>query len=125
MQRNDFIKALKKNFEDGLELMCKKNADYANDVDSFANFKRSELVKVPVERGVLVRIMDKVSRISNLIDAPPEVKDESIEQTLLDTMNYFNILLTYIQQKKELTADIGRIRENTKDLRGVFEKEMK
>ncbi len=110
MQRKDFIKALKKNFEDGLALMIIKNADYANEIASFANFKRSELVQVPVERGILVRIMDKISRISNLIDAEAQVKDESLEQTILDTMNYFNLLLTYIQYK-ELT-DVAE-HENT------------
>ncbi len=100
MKRDDFINALKQNFEDGITLMEQKNADYANEIDSFANFKRSELVGVGVERGILVRIMDKVSRISNLIHAEPKVKDESLEQTILDTMNYFNILITYIQYKE-------------------------
>ncbi len=99
MNRNNFIRALERNFEAGLALMISKNADYANEVDSFANFKRSELVKVPVERGILVRVEDKISRISNLLDTEPEVKDEDLEQTVIDTMNYFNILLTYIQQK--------------------------
>ncbi len=100
MNKINFLNALKHNFKDGLDLMTKKNADYANNTDAFANFKRSELVKVPVERGILVRIMDKVSRISNVLDAEPEVKDESLEQTILDTMNYFNILLTYIRYKE-------------------------
>ena len=97
MRRPDFVKALEKNFKDGLDLMIQKNCDYSDPNDSFANFKRSLLVGVPVERGMLVRIMDKVSRISNVLDADPEVKDESLEQTIMDTMNYFNLLLTYVQ----------------------------
>ncbi len=99
MEREAFIKAIEKNFRDGLDLMIKKNSDYAGVKDSFVNFKRSELVGVPVERGILVRTMDKISRISNVLDAPPEVKDETLEQTIIDVMNYFNLLLTYIQQK--------------------------
>ena len=99
MKKDDFLKALTKNFEEGMNLMIKKNADYSDPEDAFANFKRSEIVGVGVERGMLVRIMDKVSRISNVLHATPEVKDESLEQTITDTMNYFNLLLTYIQQK--------------------------
>ncbi len=109
MNRAHFIRALTKNFNDGLALMLKKNSDYANKTDSFANFKRSELVGVPVERGMLVRIMDKVSRISNVLDAEPEVQDESLEQTVIDTMNYFNLLLTYIQHKKKETGNAAKL----------------
>jgi predicted dithiol-disulfide oxidoreductase (DUF899 family) len=108
MKKQDFIEALKENFSEGLALMIKKNSDYANPKDSFANFKRSELVGVPVERGILVRIMDKISRIHNVLDATPEVKDESLEQTVIDTMNYFNILLTYIQQKEASNELAGK-----------------
>ncbi len=100
MKKAEFIKELTRNFEQGLALMIKKNSDYSDPEDAFANFKRSEIVAVPVERGMLVRIMDKISRISNVLDAEPEVKDESLEQTLIDTMNYFNLLLTYVQQKE-------------------------
>lgn len=100
MKRSHFLNALGNNFEAGLALMEKKTCDYADPEDAYANFKRSELVKVSVERGILVRIVDKLSRISNLIDAEPEVQDESLGDTLLDTMNYFNILLTYIQHKE-------------------------
>ncbi len=105
MTKEEFIKALSKNFEDGLKLMIKKNADYAGNGDCFANFKRSEMVKVPVERGILVRIIDKISRISNVLDAPAEVQDESLDQTVLDTMNYFNLLLTYIQHKEAMNEE--------------------
>lgn len=104
METDVFLQALKKNFREGLDLMIKKNSDYSRGTDAFANFKTSELVQVPVERGILVRIMDKVSRISNLLDGEAEVKDESLEQTVLDAMNYFNLLLTYIQQKETVNV---------------------
>jgi len=42
------------------------------------NFRNAEVVGVSVERGILVRMMDKVSRSSNLleVDAPNERREE-------------------------------------------------
>jgi hypothetical protein len=61
----------------------------------------SESVGVSVEKGILVRMCDKLSRIGNLIERNDHsVKDESIEDTLIDIMNYSNILLCYIQEKR-------------------------
>lgn len=81
--------------------MKKKNADYGGPIDPFNNFKNSEMVGVPMEKGILVRIMDKISRISILIDrnGPAEVVDEKIEDTILDGINYLNILLLRLQDK--------------------------
>jgi hypothetical protein len=74
-----------------------KNADYAGDDDPFANFRRSELVGVSVERGILVRMTDKLARVSNLLDKPAAVADESIGDTLDDFTNYAAILRAYLE----------------------------
>jgi len=45
---------------------------------------------------------DKMSRISNLIkDNKPQVKDESIEDTLVDLANYSIILSIYLKHERE------------------------
>jgi anti-sigma28 factor (negative regulator of flagellin synthesis) len=45
---------------------------------------------------------DKVSRIQQLIqNGKAEVKDESLEDTLLDLANYCHLLLAYLKEKRD------------------------
>ena len=98
--RERFINSMMANTEKALALVQRKTQDYATSYDPYKNFRMSESVGVSLERGILVRICDKISRISNLLDKESSVKDESIEDTLIDVMNYTNILLCYLQEKK-------------------------
>lgn len=88
-------------FEECMALTRRKNSDYTGDSDDpFANFRRSEVVGVPVEQGILVRIMDKISRITSYIEKGElEVKDESVQDTIQDAINYFSLLSGYIKMK--------------------------
>jgi len=100
---NVLLESMESTFKNCLEIAKKKNADYAGDTensDPFQNFKNSTVVKVSVERGILVRLMDKMSRISNLIDAEAKVKDESVYDTIDDAINYLSILKAYRQHGK-------------------------
>jgi len=78
-----------------------KNNDYggSND-DPFANFRNSTIAGVSVEKGILVRLMDKMSRISTLLDKEAMVKDEKITDTIEDAINYLAIMKAYITLKK-------------------------
>lgn len=98
--RGKFLNSMSQNALDALQLVIKKTQDYATIDDPYRNFRMSESVGVSVEKGILVRMCDKLSRIGNLIETnDPSVKSESIEDTLIDVMNYSNILLSYIKQK--------------------------
>jgi hypothetical protein len=100
--RDIFINSMIANTEAAMALVQKKTQDYATSYDPYKNFRMSESVGVSLERGILVRICDKISRISNLLDRESSsVKDESIEDTLIDVMNYTNILLCYLQEKRK------------------------
>lgn len=89
-------------FKECLEIMKKKNTDYATDSDPFSNFRNSQVVGVSIEKGILVRIMDKISRISNVLDkGGVTAVDENIESTILDAINYFGIILAYIKTSKK------------------------
>lgn len=101
MTRNDFLKELEETFKQGLELVKKKNADYAEDNDPFLNFRNSTAVGVSLDRGILVRSMDKMTRISHLLDRDGVVKDEKIDDTLLDLINYIAILKVYLNDKSK------------------------
>jgi len=79
----------------------RKNADYGgSNNDPYANFRNSTIAGVPVERGILVRLMDKMSRISTLLDKEAQVKDEAIEDTIDDAINYLAILKSYRKNNK-------------------------
>ena len=89
-------------FQHCLALMQKKNKDYAKENDAFANFRLSEMVGVGPERANLVRVADKLARISNLLDKENEVVDETIEDTIHDIVNYMAILKSMIKHKKDV-----------------------
>jgi len=86
------------------ELMRKKNADYAGrgGTEPFANFTRTEAMGIcSTERGMLVRMTDKMSRLSSFMESGEfKVKDESLQDTVLDMINYSVLLYAYLQDKQ-------------------------
>lgn len=86
-----------------VEITKAKNADYTGtNTDPFANFSIVEKLGIAsVEQGFLVRMMDKVSRINSFVQKGVlEVKDESVEDTLIDLANYSIILAAYIRSRR-------------------------
>jgi hypothetical protein len=71
--------------------MKKKNADYSEN-GPFQNFRFCEGIGVSAEKGILVRLGDKISRLSTLLSRPAQVTDESFEDTICDILNYTVIL---------------------------------
>lgn len=86
-----------------LELMKKKNADYAGSdgVNPFANFKRAEALGIcTTEQAFLVRMTDKMSRLSSFsAKGKLDVEDESVFDTLVDMINYSVLLAAYLKSK--------------------------
>ena len=74
-----------------IEIILQKNADYG---DSYANLG---------ERGLFVRVHDKVMRLQTLIweKKQPKVKNETIDDTIKDLTNYCLLWLHFRQQKKK------------------------
>lgn len=100
MTTQQYNEQLEQNFKDCLLISTAKNSDYADKDNPFKNFNLSaNVVGITVEKGIMIRLMDKMTRISNLLERENVVKDEKIEDTIKDAMNYLNILLTYLQQK--------------------------
>lgn len=97
---NPLIDDMEKTFIECLEISMRKNHDYGGtNKDPFANFQNSTLAGVSVEKGILVRLMDKMSRISTLLDKEEKVKEESINDTINDAINYLAILKSYRKNK--------------------------
>lgn len=112
MNQSEFFQSIEETFSTCLETAKKKNQDYAGDKDPFANFSRVETFGIcTVEQGVLVRITDKLARVSNLICSGknPAVADESVDDTLLDAINYLAILKAYRDSKR--SEDISVLKE--------------
>lgn len=101
MNRTTFSRTISEVFGKGLNIIDAKNDDYANSGDPFQNFRICKLINVPIARGIMVRLMDKIVRISNLLDKEPSVKDEAIEDTIIDAINYLAILYAWLQEEKE------------------------
>ena len=84
MNRAEQLAAVQK---EGYELFVKKNTDYG---DSFATYG-------PI--GVIVRIGDKISRLTSLSKNSIQlVDDESVRDTLIDLHNYAAMALMLIKE---------------------------
>jgi len=99
MNRGKFIQQFEKELESMINIVKAKNSDYAKEW-AFNNFELVEYLWVTsLEKWILVRMTDKISRISNLIDKEESVKDEKISDTLTDLSAYSLILKIYLNQK--------------------------
>ena len=85
------------------EVMQAKNADYAGHtgVQPFANFTRCENLNIcRTEIGMLTRMCDKFSRLISFVNSGQlKVKDESIQDTCVDLINYSILLYAYLAQQ--------------------------
>ena len=94
-----------------------KNIDYAQQKEPFSNFEMVESLKIcDIPTGILVRISDKIARIANLLkrNGKTAIKDEKLEDTLLDLINYSIILLSYYMYIND-SVDILDEREEKND----------
>ena len=87
------------------ELMKMKNHDYAGSGgdEPFANFTRSEAMGIcTTEQGFLVRVCDKLSRLSTFASSGElKVENESFQDAIMDIINYMVLFGGYLQSKNE------------------------
>lgn len=102
--REWFFKFQEDTFKNMSEITRKKNADYTgNGGDAFNNFTRVEVLGIAsTEQGFLTRMNDKFSRIISFMqNGELQVKDESVDDTLLDLANYCLLMAGYLKAKRE------------------------
>ena len=95
----DFEELTKKMYE----ITKAKNSDYCGDVSQpFKNFTMVETMGfATTEQGFCTRLTDKMMRIAGFVNnGTLEVKDESVEDTLLDCANYALLFICYLRSKK-------------------------
>ena len=106
MNRARLLTVHKELTDEARELSSRKNHDYSggkDDTHPFLNFTRCEAMGIcKTEAGILVRLTDKMSRLSTFITTGEfKVKDEALRDTVLDIINYAVILYAYTQSQKE------------------------
>jgi hypothetical protein len=103
MTKAEYIAFHKECTERMHKITLAKNADYTGSGDDpFANFRIVELIGVcSAEQGILTRISDKLARLSSFCQRGElSVKDESVEDSLLDLANYTILMAGYLRSKK-------------------------
>ncbi len=120
MNRAELFELHKSLCDKGLEIMRAKNQDYAGKSgDSpFQNFERSEVLGIPRELGLLVRVMDKICRIKSFIEAGTlAVKGEPVDDAILDIINYMVLLNGMIEETriKKLQDEINALRTSARE----------
>lgn len=93
-----------------IEVTKAKNADYTGgSADPFANFRQvGNFVHTPgvVEVGFFTRMSDKFSRIGSFITKGVlQVKDESVEDTLIDLANYCILFAGYLRSIRPINPN--------------------
>lgn len=81
------------------EIMFAKAHDYNVEEDVNANFKSYRMVGVSPVDGLLTRLVDKLCRLASISKKGSKVKDESVDDTIIDLINYAVILSHLLRDK--------------------------
>ena len=85
----------------GQEIMSAKNQDYTAGGGCFDNFRNAEVLGVPGELGLLIRVMDKLMRMKSfIVNGTLAVQSESVEDAIIDVINYMVLLAGMIKEKE-------------------------
>lgn len=103
MNQTEFADHIQTVFNRATELVRNKNTSYSDDANAFSNLELCENAGVcSVERGIMVRMFDKMGRISNLLgEASSQLEvEESIADSLMDLIGYAAILIVYRKSRE-------------------------
>jgi len=83
------------------ELLRRKNLDYGAQDNLWQNFTATEALGLATtEVGILIRMADKLSRLQSFaVRGELAVKGESVQDALIDIVNYTALLGAYIERK--------------------------
>ncbi len=96
----DFYKLL----DQMAELHSRKNHDYAGTSDPLKNLRACTRLELDPFTGVLVRLQDKWSRIEEFVKSKTLlVKNESVEDTLMDNAVYSLLAIILLREQKKDT----------------------
>jgi hypothetical protein len=102
MNQEEYLKIFEVEVAQLAKITNRKNRDYARKDNAFSNFEKIEQMthgRIRLEDGILVRMTDKIARISNLLEHSANVKSEQITDTLQDLAVYSIILKIYLEYR--------------------------
>lgn len=121
MNTDEYMKMVEESHQRRIGIMKSKRYDYAEDADALANFKRlgqaAKILRIhklwetnPALAYALFMVIMKVDRIVNLTESGKTPKNEAIQDTWDDGVNYLQLAQAiYIDTKKGL----NNAQENT------------
>ena len=107
MNQELYLKKFEMELNELGKLTNRKNRDYAGKENAFSNFEKIEQMthgRIKLEDGLLVRMTDKIARISNLLEHSAYVEAEKITDTLQDLAVYSIILKIYLEYKLDMSS---------------------
>ncbi len=100
MNRTQFFEFAKSFYERAFQIMQNKNDDYSQKDDPYLNFKLIALMlDISPEEAMFSRMTDKYSRLKVCLKKGVSVKEETLEDTLIDIVNYSVLLAGYLKKK--------------------------
>lgn len=115
MTQEEYFEAFQEITHEMVAMTGRKNRDYAGAEDAFRNFRHiahNTGGKITIEQGILVRMTDKMARLSTLLfQKTREVKSETIMDTLTDLAVYSVIMRIYLEDQ----LDANGLDPNQKD----------
>ena len=95
---------IRRDFDDAYSLVKGKSTDYAELENKFSNFEQAAIAAgVAVEQVFLVLIGVKLARLTQLMTTEKSPNFESIDDNLLDLINYPGLLRAYRRSKRAVT----------------------
>lgn len=106
MTQQEYKEFVKSTLDEIGSLIARKNSDYSDGGDAFANVRLAEReADIPTEKGIYVRLSDKFKRLSNGIKGQEfKVNDETMKDTIHDLIGYSLLLLGYMKSKEQLAV---------------------
>lgn len=107
MNREELVKYFEDTTAKMISIMKAKNEDYSGTANNYAfsNFTRVEMLGIAsAEQGLLTRITDKLCRVTSFVQRGVlSVKDETVEDTLIDLANYALLTAALIKSRRTET----------------------
>lgn len=102
MKRHELLVLHKDLCEQAHQLMEAKNADYSSGQDPFHNFRMAQMVGISPEKGILMRMCDKIARLKTYAEhGKLSVENEGGVDSVVDIINYAVLYIGMVHEKQE------------------------
>lgn len=100
-----FVEETQVLFDRCVTLLKSKSNDYADGSDAFTNFKTAaQIAGISPHQTLLTLLGMKLSRLTQLIGKGKQAQHESVEDTLLDLINYIVLLRGMLKEQEGTSA---------------------